>query len=110
MDWKDTLAALAAGGTLPEGYDTPREEPAAPAAPKPQLKVLLDRTGRKGKSATIIEGFTESDEEVAATARMLRQSIGTGGSSRGGEILLQGDWRERAAALLREKGYKVKTV
>lgn len=106
MDWKDTLAALGASGTLPEGADPqPEEQPRA--AKKPTLRVLLDRKGRKGKSATIIEGFTEPDDEVADVARMLKQSIGVGGSSRGGEILIQGDWRDRAAELLRAKGYKV---
>ncbi len=110
MDWKETLAALGASGTLPEGDDNYVEEPASPNEPASQLKILLDRKGRKGKSATIIEGFNESDEEVAELARMLRQAIGTGGSSRGGEILLQGDRREQAASLLRQKGYKVKVV
>lgn len=113
-DWKDALAALK--GSMPHD-DTP-ESSVKPATDNshsqevPQqvpLTVLLDRKGRKGKTATIIEGFETDDDTVAETARTLKQKIGTGGSSRGGEILLQGDWRERAATLLHDMGYKVRT-
>lgn len=113
-DWKDALAALK--GTMPHD-DTPDNGANTAAEPshrqealqKEPLTVILDRKGRKGKTATIIEGFEADDDKVAEVARVLKQKIGTGGSSRGGEILLQGDWRERAATLLRDMGYKVRT-
>ena len=110
-DWKDALAALNASGTLPEGeeHNEERNNDKESCVAMPTLRIILDRKGRKGKTATIIEGFTGTDEEVTETARHLKQKIGTGGSSRGGEILLQGDWRDRAAELLRELGYKTKT-
>ncbi len=106
-DWKDTLAALGASGTLPEGTEISLTENAP--SNLPTLRILLDRKGRKGKTATIIEGFTQSDDEVANIAKSLKQKIGTGGSSRGGEILLQGDWFKRASELLSNMGYKIKT-
>ena len=74
------------------------------------LHILIDRKGRKGKTATIIEGFTLPDDAVEAIASELKRKIGTGGSSRGGEILLQGDWKEKAAAILKEKGFKLKGI
>lgn len=103
---KNEAAPSEAPSESPEGA---REESAAPSAtpPSQSLKVILDRKGRKGKVATIIEGFTLDDEAVADIASELKRKIGTGGSSRGGEILLQGDWREKAAVLLRAKGFKV---
>ncbi len=107
-DWKDALAALNASGILPEGEDAPIEKNTEPPAVMPTLRVAIDRKGRKGKTATIIEGFTESDKEVAEIARMLKQKTGTGGSSRGGEILLQGDWCDRASEILKNLGYKIK--
>lgn len=109
QDWKDKLASMAGG--LPAG-DHHAEEQNPPEVPtlEGNLRVLLDRKGRKGKTATIIEGFEVSDEEVQAIASELKRKIGTGGSARGGEILLQGDWRSKAAELLRKKGYKVKEI
>lgn len=107
-DWKDILAALGASGTLPEGDDSvPTTNTDGESTKKERLHIELDRKGRKGKTATIIYGFSGSDDEVAETARILKQKIGTGGSSRGGEILLQGDWRERAAEILRQLGHKI---
>lgn len=72
------------------------------------LRVVIDRKGRKGKTATIIEGFTLPDEEVEEIASELKRKIGTGGSARGGEILLQGDWKEKTIELLKAKGYNAK--
>ncbi len=107
-DWLSALEALKAGGTLPEGEPDAVATPEAEKPRKPQLHILLDKKQRRGKTATIIEGFDCPDEELLDIARRLKTAIGTGGSARGGEILLQGDWRERAATLLRSEGYKVK--
>lgn len=107
-DWLDALSRLKEQGNLPEGSDPAQEEKAA--APLPRLKILVDRKARHGKTATIIEGFTCGDAELKEIARVLKKHTGTGGSSRGGEILLQGDCRESAAARLREMGYKVSVV
>lgn len=108
-DWKDALRAL--GGELPQeeaSDDTAPEEPAAPTArKKTKLSISMERKGRKGKTATIIYGFECGDEELEEIARTLKTKIGTGGSARGGEILLQGEWRDRAAELLRELGFRL---
>lgn len=107
MDWKDVLGQLRQDPSLPEG-----EETVAPEAPalkaKDTLRVLIDRKGRKGKVATIVEGFTVDDDEVAEIAATLKRKLGVGGSSRGGEILIQGDAAERVRTMLRELGYKVR--
>lgn len=108
MDWKDALAGLR--------DELPQAEPEQPAAEQEQtprvqhepLHVLIDRRQRKGKTATLIEGFQCDEEQVKEIARLLKQKIGTGGSYRGGDILLQGDWREKARQVLTEMGYKVK--
>lgn len=107
-DWLSALDALKAGGTLPEGAPEVVQEEPAPKTKKPTLHIVLDKKQRHGKTATIIEGFDCPEEELLELARNLKTAIGTGGSARGGEILLQGDWRERAATLLRSEGYKVK--
>lgn len=107
MDWKDVLGRLRQDPDLPESEEqVPAKEDKKPAA-KDTLRVTVDRKGRKGKVATIVEGFTLSDQEVAEVAAMLKRSLGVGGSSRDGEILIQGDAAQKVAALLRNAGYKV---
>lgn len=106
MDWKEALMQKMASGTIPVD-DTP--DPETPEQLKTdELRVLTDRKGRKGKTATIVEGFTCPDEEVARIASSLKTRLGTGGSSRGGEILIQGDYAAKVASILKESGYSVK--
>lgn len=107
-DWLSALEALKAGGTLPEGAPNAPEAPAPEKTKKPVLHIVLDKKQRRGKTATIIEGFDCSDDDLLDLARRIKTALGTGGSARGGEILLQGDWKERATELLRREGYKVK--
>lgn len=112
MDWKDILSAKVAGGELPEPEATVNEETSetTASAKKETLHVLMERKGRGGKTATIVEGFESSEEEVRAVAAKLKSKLGTGGSARGGEILIQGDRRADVKKLLQEMGYKVKGV
>lgn len=113
MDWKDALASLSG---LPEGgADTPtddntmlRTQSEATASLKSPLHVLIEKKGRGGKTATIIEGFEISDEEIDEIAQTLKKKLGTGGSSRGGEILIQGDRKADVIRILKEMGFKVK--
>ena len=111
-DWKDMLSSLKEnmGEVMEDAKDNENSSEAVTECPaqKGPLSVLIDRKGRKGKTATIIEGLEIDDEEVEKLASELKRKIGTGGSARGGEILLQGDWRDRTIALLKEKGYNAK--
>lgn len=122
MDWKSSLEALKAGmASEPEdiagqeesaGLEKSAGSEAAPAfsAEKSRLDIILDRKGRKGKSATIIAGFTISDVEIEEVARKLKQRLGVGGSSRGGEILIQGDKRREVSAALTALGLKNRII
>lgn len=105
MDWKSQLDALKS--SLPEGEELPTP---APSAKQPRLDVLLDKKGRKGKAATIVAGFTLSDDEVEEIARKLKTRLGCGGSSRGGEILIQGDKRREVAEALSALGFKARII
>ena len=110
MDWKDALASL---NGLPEGENTPTSLNNEQANEKPDMQknalhVLIEKKGRGGKTATIIEGFEISDEEIDEIARTLRKKLGTGGSARGGEILIQGDRKADTIKMLKEMGFKVK--
>lgn len=107
-DWKDALASIQALGNLPEGpEDQPKETGDDIKKKLPELHISMEKKGRAGKTATIIYGF-DSDDDAATIAKTLKQRLGTGGSSRGGEILIQGDRRQDVTKILRDLGYKVK--
>lgn len=83
MDWKNMLDRMKSDFGNEEAIDenpmeTAPEEISAPVYTD-SLRVLLDRKGRKGKDATIVEGFTIADTEVAAIASRLKQRLGCGG-------------------------------
>ena len=109
MDWKDALASLSG---LPEGepevFSTQNPTTSEPNDQKSPLHVQIEKKGRGGKTATIVEGFEISDDEIDDIARTLRKKLGTGGSARGGEILIQGDRKTDVIRLLKEMGFKVK--
>ncbi|MDE7381736.1 MAG: translation initiation factor [Muribaculaceae bacterium] len=108
LNWKSALEQLKNSGNLPEGEAiTPPESSAGKPGTSEKLHVVVERKGRHGKTATIIEGFTCDDSTLQDIARKLKQTIGTGGSARGGEILLQGEWREKVIEILRKEGHKI---
>ncbi|MEZ4883693.1 MAG: translation initiation factor [Chitinophagales bacterium] len=72
---------------------------------KQQLKVLRDRKKRGGKTATLVEGFVGSDEDLKELGKTLKSKCGVGGSAKDGVILVQGDVKEKVYNLLKEMGY-----
>ncbi|MEE3482920.1 MAG: translation initiation factor [Bacteroidales bacterium] len=128
-DWKEKLAAL--GGvdhadeeTVNEqkihskkkkgvvystnpNYVYEEEESAVETLPKNQQKLRLnmERAGRGGKTVTLIKGFVGSDEDIQALCKLLKQRCGVGGAVKDGEIIIQGDHRQRLVELLKKEGY-----
>jgi len=71
------------------------------------VRISLDTSGRKGKTVTIVAGLQHNPTTMKEIARMLKESCGTGGTVKDGNIELQGDQRTRAAAELRKMNYVV---
>jgi translation initiation factor 1 len=72
---------------------------------KQQLRISLDKRNRKGKAVTLVTGFTGSDSDLQELGRMLKTKCGVGGSAKEGEIIIQGDHREKTLLILQKEGY-----
>ncbi len=88
-------------------YEGQEEEETLPPEEQ-RLMVSLDRKARGGKQVTLVEGFTGSEDDLKELARELKQACGVGGSAKNGEMLIQGDFRDRIVEILTSRGYKAR--
>ncbi|MBR6672393.1 MAG: translation initiation factor, partial [Alistipes sp.] len=107
-DWKQRLGMVYS--TNPDFEYTVQESEQAETLPpeKQNLRVWLDRKQRGGKQVTLVKGFVGSEEDLSELGRMLKSRCGVGGSAKDGEIIIQGDHRDRVVELLIAAGYKCK--
>lgn len=128
-DWKSALAALGATDDnieTSENKDVDRKkrvgvvystntdfdysedtQEEAISLPKNQqkLRLYMERAGRGGKTVTIVKFFVGSEDDMVALCKILKQKCGVGGSVKDGEIIIQGDHRERLLDILKKEGY-----
>lgn len=104
-DWKERLGVVYS--TNPDfTYNT--DEAAEPTTKEPSqqnLRVWRDTHHRAGKVATVVRGFEGSSADLEELAKMLKRRLGVGGSAKDGEIIIQGEWRDRITDLLIQAGY-----
>ncbi|MBR2352194.1 MAG: translation initiation factor [Alistipes sp.] len=105
-DWKERLGMVYS--TNPDfTYDYGEEDEEATLAPEKQsLRVWRDSKGRGGKVVTVVRGFVGTTSDLEELGRTLKRGCGVGGSVKDGEIIIQGDHRDRVTALLVGYGYK----
>lgn len=85
------------------------EEQSVKETPLPaqqKLKIKLDTKHRAGKAVTLVEGFIGTEEDLQDLGKKLKSFCGTGGSAKEGEIIVQGDQREKVLHWLIKNGYK----
>ena len=93
-DFKYTAAIGSEANTLP-----PQQQ---------ELRVFLEKKHRGGKTASVIKGFVGKKDDLEALGKLLKTKCGTGGSAKDGEIIIQGDLRDKIMEILIANGYKAK--
>jgi translation initiation factor 1 len=86
--------------------DDAQPEPETMPAGQQKLRVRLDTKQRAGKVVTLVEGFTGTNADLEELGKKLKNHCGTGGSAKDGEIIVQGDHREKVLQWLVKNGYK----
>lgn len=107
-DWKSRLGMVYSTDPDFEYETQPEEEAETPPPARQQLRVWLDRKQRAGKVVTLVRGFVGRDADLEELARLLKTRCGVGGAAKQGEILIQGDHRDRVVEILTRAGYGCK--
>lgn len=109
-DWKERLGMVYS--TDPDfEYETTKDVQSTtlPVA-KQRLRVALDKRNRGGKKVTLVADFVGTDDDLQTLGKLLRTKCGVGGSAKDGEIIVQGDMRDKVVALLTDMGYKARKI
>lgn len=72
------------------------------------LKVRIEKKGRGGKTAVVVKGFIGSEDDLKDLAKTIKTKCGTGGSAKDGEIIIQGEMRNKVLEVLHKEGYNAK--
>ena len=104
-DWKDRLNIVYSTNRdfEYESYNEEEEE----TLPKDQqkLRVSIEKKGRGGKTVTLIKGFVCTEDDLKELAKSLKSQCGVGGTAKEGEIIIQGEFKQRIIDILKTKGY-----
>jgi translation initiation factor 1 len=92
---------------FPIGQDGSPEQETLPPAQQ-QLRIRLETKHRAGKAVTIVDGFIGTEADLQDLGKKLKTFCGTGGSAKDGEIIIQGDQREKVKGMLGKQGYRAK--
>lgn len=95
--------------TNPDWQPDHQEEDIQTIEPSKQILVVsIDRKFRGGKLVTLVKGFIGKEEDLEVLGKSLKTKCGTGGSVKDGEVIIQGDHKQKVTDWLRQQGYRVK--
>lgn len=105
-DWKDRLGVVFSTDRN-YGFQTENETEEKETLPKNQqrLRVSIEKSGRGGKTVTVVKGFVGEDGDLKALGKLLKTKCGVGGTVKDGVVEVQGQLREKVIQLLRSEGY-----
>lgn len=107
-NWKKRIGVVYSTDPNFKYTEQTEQEPETLEPGRQKLIVGIDRRNRSGKQVTLVTGFIGRDEDLAALGKILKSKCGTGGSAKDGEIIIQGDFRDRIVEILTAAGYKAK--
>lgn len=104
-DWKERLNIVYS--TNPDFQYSTDEMEENETLPKQQqkLRVSIEKNHRGGKTVTIVRNFIGTSDDMKELGKLLKTKCGVGGSAKEGEILIQGDFREKVIEILKKEGY-----
>lgn len=104
-DWKKRLnVVFSTNPDFSYEEDDQSEEQTLPKSQQ-KLRVQLDKKGRAGKVVTLVTDYLGSDDDLKELGKFLKSKCGSGGSAKDGEIIIQGDFKERVLQILKDEGY-----
>jgi translation initiation factor 1 len=109
-DWKNRDGVVYSTSSDFDYTYEQKEEAETLSAAKQNLRVQMDNKGRAGKQVTLVTGFVGTTADLEALTKLLKTKCGVGGSSKDGEILIQGDVRDKVVAVLTKEGYKSRKI
>lgn len=108
MSKKDKKRINVVYSTNPDFHYEADETGETETLPREQQKlyVSLDRKLRAGKEVTLVEGFVGKDEDLKELGKLLKSRCGVGGTAKEGEIIVQGNFRDKVLEILQKEGYR----
>jgi len=104
-DWKERLNVVYSTNSDFQYEKEEQEEEATIQKEKQALRILLDKRNRGGKQVTLITGFRGTSDDLMFLGKLLKTKCGVGGSAKDGEIIIQGDFRQKLLQILQKEGY-----
>lgn len=104
-DWKDRLNVVYSTNPNYEYENLNEEEDETLEKQQQKLRVSIEKKGRGGKTVTLITGFIGKEDDLKELGKLLKTKCGIGGSAKDGEIIIQGEFKQRIIDLLKAEGY-----